>query len=103
MTVKTLTLDAVTLLAATGRACDVDALMQRLDERAPFTECKLIDYALGLVEAQAGRQRIYHYLFAGNPIQRNYAALFFKRRGATDILAEAVAADAIDTVQAHAR
>lgn len=103
MIVNILTLDAVTLLAATGRACDVDTLMQRLDDRASFTECKLIDHALGLVEARAGRQRIYHYLFAGNPIQRNYAALFFKRRGATDILAEAVAAGAIDTVQAYAR
>lgn len=103
MLVKPLTLDAVTLLATTGRACDVDALMQRLDDHASFTECKLIDHALGLVEARAGRQRIYDYLFAGNPIQRNYAALFFKRRGATDILAEAVDAGAIDVVQAYAR
>jgi len=103
MTVKPLTLDAVTLLATTGRTCDVDALMQRLDDRASFTECKLIDHALGLVEARAGRQRIHHYLYAGNPIQRNYAALFFKRRGATDILTEAVAAGAIDAVQAYAR
>lgn len=103
MTVKPLTLDAVTLLATTGRACDVDALMQRLDDRASFTECKLIDHALGLVEARAGRQRIYDYLFAGNLIQRNYAALFFKRRGAIDILAEAVAEGAIDAVQADAR
>ncbi|HMN30223.1 MAG: hypothetical protein IAE81_08100 [Caldilineaceae bacterium] len=103
MTVKTLTLDYVTLLATTGRACDVDALMQRLDDRASFTECKLIDHALGLVEGREGWQQIQHYLFAGNPMQRNYAALFFKRRGATEILAEAIAADAIDSVQAYAR
>ena len=103
MTVKTLTLDSVTLLATTGRACDIDALMQGLDGRASFTDCKLIDHALGLVEQREGRQRIYHYLFAGHSIQRNYAALFFKRRGAADILAEAVAAGAIDAVQAYAR
>jgi hypothetical protein len=103
MIVKTLTLDHVTLLASTGRACDIDALMQRLDDHASFVECKLIDYALGLVEGREGRQRIYHYLFAGNPMQRNYAALFFKRRGAMEILAEAVTAGAIDTVQAYAR
>lgn len=103
MTAKTLTLDFVTLLATTGRACDIDALMQPLGEGASFIDCKLIDHALGLVERREGRQRIYHYLFAGSPVQRNYAALFFKRRGAVDILAEAVAAGAIDTVQGYAR
>ncbi len=103
MNVKTLTLDFVTLLASTGRACDIDALMRPLDDHASFTDCKLIDHALGLVEHREGRQRIYHYLFSGNSVQRNYAALFFKRRGAGDILAEAVAAGAIDTVQAYAR
>ena len=103
MIVKTLTLDYATLLATTGRAGDIDALMQCLDDHASFVECKLVDHALTLVEAREGRQRIYHYLFAGNAIQRNYAARFFKRRGANDILAEAVAAGAIDTVQAYAR
>jgi hypothetical protein len=103
MIVKTLTLDQVTLLATTGRACDIDALMQRLDDHASFTECKLIDHALNLVETREGRQRIYHYLFAGDAIQRNYAALFFKRRNATEILVDAVEAGAIDIVQAYAR
>jgi len=103
MIVKTLTLEQVTLLATTGRACDIDELMQRLDDHATFTECKLVDHALNLVEAREGRRRIYDYLFAGNPIQRNYAALFFKRRGATEILADAVAAGAIDAAQAYAR
>ena len=35
--------------------------MQGLDGRASFTDCKLIDHALGLVEQREGRQRIYHY------------------------------------------
>lgn len=100
---NTLSLNDVTLLAVNGRARDVDMLMQRLDDRATFTDCKLIDHALGLVEHREGCQRIYHYLFAGNQHQRNYAALFFKRRGATEILADAVAAGAIDAVQAYAR
>ncbi len=103
MIVKTLTLEQVTLLATNGRACDIDALMQRLDDRASFTECKLVDHALSLVETREGRQRIYHYLFAGNVIQRNYAATFFKRRNATEILEDAVEAGVIDVVQAYAR
>lgn len=103
MIVKTLTLEQVTLLATTGRACDIDVLMQRLDDHASFMECKLIDHALNLVEAEEGCRRIYDYLFAGNAIQRNYAALFFKRRNATDILTDAVEAGVIDAVQAYAR
>ncbi|MFZ1771096.1 MAG: hypothetical protein WAU00_17950, partial [Caldilinea sp.] len=63
MTVKTLTLASVTLLATTGRACDIDALMQCLDDRASFTECKLIDHALGLVEGREGWQQIQHYFW----------------------------------------
>lgn len=65
MTVKILTLDVAMLLAAAGRACAVDAPVQRLDDRASFTACKLIDHALGLVEARAGWQRLDHYLCAG--------------------------------------
>lgn len=65
MTVKTLNLDAVALLATTGRACDVDAFMQWLDDRTSFTARKRIDHALGRVEARAGRQRLDHYLCAG--------------------------------------
>jgi hypothetical protein len=90
-------------LRCIGLTATYHALMQCLDDHASFTERKLVDHALNLVEAREGRQRIHDYLFAGNLMQRNYAALFFKRRGATEILADAVAAGAIDTVQAYVR
>ncbi len=103
MTVQLMTLDYVTMLATTGRAGDIDVLMQRLDNGDSFVERKLVDHALGLVESREGAQRIRHYLFAGTLIQRNYAALYFKRRNAVELLADAVASGAIDTVQAFAR
>ena len=103
MTIRRLALNEATRLAVSGCADDIDRLLEHLDERASFADCKVIDYALGLVESLEGRQQIRHYLFAGSPIQRNYAALFFKRRRAVEILEDAVACGCIDVVQAYAR
>ncbi len=98
---QSLTLEQVTRLAASGQASDVDYLMGCLDVEE-FVACKLVDFGLSQVEARPGRLRIRHYLFNGTLIQRNYAALYFKRRGFTDTLDEAVALGCIDEIQAYA-
>ncbi len=89
--------------ARTGRVGDVNFLMEGLENNAPFLYCKLVDNALGQVESSEGRNRIKHYLFNGNSIQRNYAALYFKRRGCVLILEEAVEQGCIDEIQAFSR
>ena len=103
MLIERLSLSEATRLAHSGRASDIDRLLMQLDDRASFADCKVIDYALGLVDNLEGRQQIRHYLFTGSQIQRNYAALFFKRRRAVEILEDAVACGCIDAVQAYAR
>jgi hypothetical protein len=90
-------------LGRSGTAADVDALMDALHTHNDFATSRLVDFALGLVEAREGVDRIRHYLFHGAPIQRNYAALYFKRRGRVWLLDEAVAQGKIDAVQAYAR
>jgi len=98
-----LKLDDLKQRAGTGRAADVDYLMDHLDTSLTFSRCKLIDYALSLVSADEGRDRVRHYLFNGSQIQRNYAALYFKRRGMSQILDEAVRRGCIDSAQAYSR
>ncbi|BAY74514.1 GUN4 domain protein [Nostoc linckia NIES-25] len=63
----------------------------------------LVDFTLGLVDTPQGQDRIRHYLFNGTQIQRNYAALYFKRRGAKNILKEAVNQGCIDKLQAFSK
>ena len=67
-----------------------------------YAEIKRLDHDLERVDTRAGAARIRYYLFHGAPVQRNYAALYFKRREQTAILGEAVAAGAIDAQQAYA-
>ncbi len=88
--------------ARSGKTVDVDVLLGSLHINQNFLRCKLVDYALGLVSTPEGRERIRHFLFNGNKIQRNYAALYFKRLGAGHILDEAVEKGCIDTTQAYA-
>lgn len=90
--------------ARSGGAGDIDFLMNLLVKSPNFLLSKLVDNALGQVETTEGRARIRHYLFNGvNQIQRNYAALYFKRRGILQVLDEAVAHGCIDDTQAYAR
>ena len=89
-------------LGRSGAAADVDALMRHLHEHVDFTTTRLVDFALGLVDTADGAGRIRHYLFHGVQIQRNYAALYFKRRDEIKVLNEAVAQGKIDAVQAYA-
>jgi hypothetical protein len=95
--------DHYILLGSKGLADDVDGLMNALVESSDLASTRLVDYALGLVDTVEGRARIRHYLFEGTQQQRNYAALYFKRRNVTHYLEEAVAAGRIDAVQAFSR
>ena len=82
---------------------DVDFLMNALSAQGDFATSRLVDFALSLVDSREGKQRLRHYLFQGDERQRNYAALYFKRKGYTELLDEAVAQGKIDRIQAYAR
>ncbi len=86
-----------------GSAADVDTLMNALSAGENVASSRLVDYALGLVETSEGQSRIRHYLHEGTQIQRNYAALYFKRRNVIYYLEEAFAAGKIDAAQAFSR
>jgi hypothetical protein len=82
---------------------DVDRLMEELVRAETVAACKAIDYALSLVTSAEGRERIRHFLFHGELVQRNYAALWFKRRGQTRVLDQAVRRGLIDRAQAYSK
>jgi hypothetical protein len=86
-----------------GSPAAVDFLMAALLEQDDFATSRLVDFALSQVQTRPGRERLRHYLFEGSPRQRNYAALYFKRRGQTDLLDEAVAQGKIDALQAYVK
>jgi hypothetical protein len=95
------TLDDLKQRATSGRAADVDFLMENLDLSRTFSRCKVIDYALSLVSSAEGQARLAHFLFNGSQVQRNYAALYFKRRGNGQLIDEAVQRGCIDEIQAY--
>lgn len=95
--------DYFVALGRSGAARDVDILMHALVAGEDIATSRLVDFALGLVETREGRERLRHYLFEGNAQQRNYAALYFKRRNVTYYLEEALAAGKIDWHQAFSR
>jgi len=95
--------DQFTALGRSGQAHDVDALMHALITHADFATSRLVDFALGLVDTREGAARLRHYLFHGAAVQRNYAALYFKRRGRTALLEEAARQGKIDAVQGFAQ
>jgi hypothetical protein len=89
-------------MGTSGSPEDIDLLMHALLTHDDLATYKLVDYALSHVRTPAGVQRIRHYLFEGLRSQRNYAALYFKRRGFTDTLHEALAQGKIDWDQGFA-
>jgi hypothetical protein len=89
-------------LGQSGAPADVDLLMGALVTQADLSTYKLVDYALSHVSTSEGVSRLRYYLFQGQRPQRNYAALYFKRRGFTDILQEALAQGKIDWDQGFA-
>ncbi|HMN60474.1 MAG TPA: hypothetical protein PJ988_08930 [Anaerolinea sp.] len=94
---------AFAALGAQGRREDVDVLMQALAEARDLATTKLVDYGLSLVETREGKAHLRHYLFHGTQAQRNFAALYFKRRGRVDVLEEALALGLIDREQAFSK
>lgn len=102
----TMTLDryhTYVTLGQRGAPADVDAIMALLLENDSFSATRLADYALSLVQTRLGRGRIEHYLFhSPHAIQRNYAALYFKRRGDALRVRRAFDLGLIDALQAFA-
>lgn len=64
---------------------------------------RYVDFAISLVENKSGIKRLEYYLFNGTQIQRNYASLFFNRRGDWEIVKKAYEKGLIDEIQAFAR
>jgi len=89
--------------ARDGSTADVDFIMDHLSSKSSLVMTRFIDFALGNVETSEGIDRINHYLFNGSQIQRNYASLFFNRRGDWEIVLEAFRQGKIDEIQAFAR
>ena len=89
--------------ASRGTAEDVDYILGHLTPDVTLSVTKLVDYALGLVESDAGIARAEYYLFNGTQIQRNYCALFFNRRDDWPIVKRAYEQGLIDEIQAYAR
>jgi pimeloyl-ACP methyl ester carboxylesterase len=92
---------AFVALGSSGHPEEVDQLMQALENQDDLPTLKLSDFALGLVNTPQGSARIRHYLLNGSARQRNYAALYFKRRGNHLLLDEALAQGTIDGEQAY--
>jgi len=86
-----------------GSVGEVDRLMAWLRPETEGWVCGMVNHALNLVENLEGRLQLRHYLFSGTAMQRNYAALYFKRRGRIELLEEAVARGCIDHIQAFSR
>jgi hypothetical protein len=55
-------------LGQAGGIADIDKLMDSLENDFNSATCKLVDYTLGLVKTNKGRERIKHYLFNGTQI-----------------------------------
>ena len=89
--------------ANSGFAGDVDYIMSYLHQDATIAETRFVDYSLGLVINPEGVERIRYYLFNGSLIQRNYASLFFNRRGGWLYVKQAFEQGLIDEIQAFAR
>lgn len=96
-------LKKLTEMALSGNAGHIDTMMAELHEGQTVLVCKKIDYALSIVEHREMRKRIQYYLFNGTDIQRNYSALYFKRRGNTEILKLAYRKGCIDEKQAFSK
>ena len=79
-----------------GRSSDIDYFMSYLNQDTTTQIIKLIDFALSQINTTEGIERIKYYLFNGSLMQRNYAALYFKRHKKIDVLKEAVSKKCID-------
>ncbi|MBI9107780.1 MAG: hypothetical protein JEZ04_13615 [Spirochaetales bacterium] len=85
-----------------GTATGIDAIMDTLST-ADLPTTRAVDFFLGLVEHQAGTDRIEYYLFNGTQIQRNYCTLYFARRNDWKPVNKAYKRGLIDAIQAYSR
>lgn len=90
-------------VARRGSPEDVDFILGHLTPDVTLAVTKFVDYALSLVETDAGIGRIEFVLFNGTQMQRNYCSLFFNRRGDWPVVKRAYDAGLIDEIQAFAR
>ena len=81
----------------------VDLVMKTLKEANTVGECKIADYNLSKFTGKSDVNRIQYYLFEGDQRQRNYAALYFRRKGDYSIVMKAYKDGKIDKVQARAK
>jgi hypothetical protein len=89
--------------AREGNMDDIDYIMGNLSTESSLSMTKFIDFSLSYVSNVKGIERIKHYLFNGTQMQRNYACLYFNRRGDWKIVKEAFDKGLIDDIQAYAR
>lgn len=80
----------------------VDHIMQVLLSDGVIATIKSVDFAIDLVRHPDGIQQIHYYLFNGCHRQRNYAALWCKRRQQTGFLVWACQRGLMDENQAFA-
>jgi len=89
--------------ALVGNKSNVDLIMAKLKQEASFKTTRNVDYALSLVQNNKGIKQLRHYLFYGTLIQRNYASLYFNRKGDWICVKQAFELGLIDEIQAFAR
>lgn len=89
--------------AESGSSQDVDFILNHLTTQSSLAMTRYVDFAISLVENKSGIKRLEYYLFNGTQIQRNYASLFFNRRGDWEIVKKAYEKGLIDEIQAFAR
>ena len=87
-------------LALEGKKENIDRIFNELNENSTIELTRYVDFALSLVENEAGILRIEYYLFNGSLMQRNYASLFFNRRGDYHLIEKANKEGLIDHLQA---
>ena len=90
-------------LADAGTKESVNTIMKDLNRKMTLAQSKFIDYALGLIDTQEGRDQMTYYLFNGTQVQRNYCALYFGRLDEYDIIRRAYDKGLIDARQAFSR
>jgi hypothetical protein len=90
-------------MAESGNPVDIDFIMSNLTNESSLPMTRYVDFALTQVNNEPGIRQIEYYLFNGTQIQRNYASLFFNRRGDWEIVKKAFKKGLIDEIQAFAR
>lgn len=89
--------------AQEGNSSDIDFIIKHLTPESSLPITRYIDFALSLVNNEAGIRQLEFYLFHGSLIQRNYCSLFFNRRGDWTVVKKAYRLGLIDEIQAYSR